>query len=191
MNALQVLKDEHATFAALLHGLRYLVRETRERGAPARFDVLGAIVYFMDTYSERIHHPRESEYLFPVLRARCPAAAPTLDRLEDEHRAGDASMRALEQALTRYRHGGPSEFGPFAVAADDYVELQLKHMSCEDREVLPLARDHLTAEEWSAIDEAFAGNGVPRFSPSATDGYRALFTRIVAIAPPPIGVGPA
>ena len=40
------------------------------------------------------------------------------------------------------------------------------------------------------IDEAFSGNAVPRFAAAATDGYRALFSRIVAIAPPPIGVGP-
>ena len=191
MKALGILDDEHATFAALLHALRHLVRDTRYHGAPPRLDVLGAIVYFLDTYSERIHHPRESEYLFRLLRLRCPSAAPVLDRLEAEHRAGDAAMRSLGQALLRYRHGGAAEFAPFAHAAEAYAEHQLQHMHCEDRQVLQLARERLTPADWTVIDEAFAGNGVPRFSTAATDDYRRLFTRIVAIAPPPIGVGPS
>jgi hemerythrin-like domain-containing protein len=190
MRALLILEDEHRTFAALLHGLLYLVRDTREHGAPPRLDVLGAIVYFLDTFAERVHHPRESEYLFRLLRRRCPSATPILDRLEEDHRRGDASMRALEQALMRCRHGDPSEFGPFAAAAEAYAESQQQHMRSEELEVLPLAREHLTPDDWGVIDEAFSGNAVPRFAAAATDGYRALFSRIVAIAPPPIGVGP-
>ena len=190
MKALRILEEEHGTFAALLHALQHLVVETRERHAPPRHDVLGAIVYFLDTYAERIHHPRETEYLFRVLRLRCPAATPVLDRLEEEHRAGDAAMRALQQAVMRYRHGGAAEFAPFAALAEDYIAFQHRHMRVEELEILPLARESLTSDDWEVIDEAFAGNGVPRFSPSSTDGFRALFTRIVATAPPPIGVGP-
>ena len=190
MKALRILEEEHATFAALLHALRHLLRETREHDGPPRHDVLGAIVYFLDTYAERIHHPRETEYLFRLLRSRWPAAAPVLDRLEDEHRSGDAAMRALEQALMRYRHGGPPEFAPFAAEAEAYANNLDQHMRCEEREVLPLAREHLRPEDWDVIDEAFSGNAVPRFSPAATDSFRTLFTRIVAMAPPPIGVGP-
>jgi hemerythrin-like domain-containing protein len=190
MDAIGILQDEHRTFAALLHALRYLVVETRERRAAPRFDVLGAIVYFLDTYSERIHHPRETNYLFRRLRVRFPPAAPTLDLLEEEHHAGERAINDLEQALTRYRHGGDAEFAPFAVAAEAYVDLQQRHMRREERDVLPLAREHLLPEDWRVIDEAFAGNAVPAFRAESVADYRALFSRIVAMAPPPIGVGP-
>jgi hemerythrin-like domain-containing protein len=190
MDAIRILQDEHRTFGALLHALRHLVREMRDHGAAPRFELLGAIVYFMDTYSERIHHPRESEYLFPRLRARCPAAAPTLDILEAEHRAGDREIRALEQALTRYRHGGAAEFAAFAAAAESYAEHQQQHMRREEREILPLAREYLRPADWDTIDRAFAGNAVPAFDEDAAASYRTIFSRIVAMAPPPIGVGP-
>ena len=190
MQALRILEEEHTTIAALLHALQYLLDEVRDRRAPARLDVLGAIVYFLDTYAERIHHPRESEYLFRFLRRRCPSAARMLDRLEVDHGESDASMRKLQQALMRYRHGGEAEYGPFASLASAYVASQHRHMRSEEKEILPLAREHLTPDDWRVIDEAFAGNGVPRFAHEATDGYRALFSRIVAMAPPPIGVGP-
>jgi hemerythrin-like domain-containing protein len=190
MDAIRILQDEHRTFGALLHALRHLVREMRDHGAAPRFDLLGAIVYFMDTYSERIHHPRESEYLFPRLRARCPAAAPTLDLLEEEHRAGDRAIRELEQALTRFRHGGAAELASFAAAAESYVAHQQQHMRREEREVLPLAREYLRPADWDTIDRAFAGNAVPAFDEPAVAPFRAIFSRIVAMAPPPIGVGP-
>ena len=190
MHALYVIEDEHRTFAALLHAFRYLLREMRERGAPPRHDALGAIVYLLDRYSERLHHPKESEFLFPLLRKRCPAAAPVLDLLDAEHRDGYEAMRRLEQSLTRYRHGGAAEFPSFAQAAETYIDHQYEHMRREEREVLPLARDHLTQDDWRSIDAAFAGDAVPKLDREAAAGYDVLLRRLVAMLPPPVGVGP-
>ena len=189
MDAIRIIEDEHRTFASVLHGMLYLVREVRERGAPPRFDVLGAMIYYMDAYSERIHHPRESEYLFRLLRARCEPARGILDALEEEHRAGVQYIRTLEQALARCEHGGASEFPAFSAAVEAYAAFQREHMRREERDVLPLARMHLLPSDWRLIDSAFSGDGVPRFLPEATSDYQNLFTRIVALAPPPIGVG--
>ena len=63
-------------------------------------------------------------------------------------------------------------------------------MRCEEKELLPLAQEHLTAGDWEAIDEAFTGHTDPLFGEIATEDHRALFRRIVNLAPPPIGVGP-
>jgi len=41
------------------------------------------------------------------------------------------------------------------------------------------------------IDAAFTGGAVPLFDPRSTEQYAKLFDRIVMLAPPPIGVGPA
>ena len=64
-------------------------------------------------------------------------------------------------------------------------------MSDEENEVIPLARKHLTPEDWDAIDAAFLGHADPLVGVEAGAEYRALFTRIVNLAPPPIGLGPA
>jgi hemerythrin-like domain-containing protein len=191
MQAIRIIEDDHRALAAVLHGMRYLVREIAERGATPRFDVLGAMIYYIDAFPERVHHPRESEYLFRFLRGRCKEAAPTLDLLEDEHRAGAAYVRRLEQALARYQGGGASEFPAFAAAVESFATFELEHMRREERDIIPLAKAHLLPSDWEAIDAAFAGGAVPIFNPKTTDEYGKLFDRIVMLAPPPIGVGPA
>jgi len=191
MQAIRIIQDEHRALAAVLHGMRYLVREIRDRGASPRFDVLGAMVYYIDAFPERVHHPRESEYLFRFLRARCKDAAPILDLLEDEHRAGAGHMRSLSQALARYQHGGAAEFPAFAAAVESYAAFQHQHMRREERDILPLARAHLTSEDWEVIDAAFTGGSVPLFGAESAEAFNRLFDHIVRLAPPPIGVGPA
>ena len=191
MQAIRIIEDDHRALAAVLHGMRYLVRDIAERGVAPRFDVLGAMIYYIDAFPERVHHPRESEYLFRFLRARCKEAAPILDVLEDEHRAGADHVRHLAHALARYQAGGAAEFAAFAAAVETFATFELEHMRREERDIMPLARAHLLPADWEVIDAAFTGGAVPLFNVRSTEEYAKLFDRIVMLAPPPIGVGPA
>lgn len=191
VDAIRTIQDEHRGFAAVLHGLGYLMGELREHADAPVLDALGAMIYYLDVYLEQIHHPRESEYVFRLLRLRCRDAAAVLDVVEREHEAGALSMRALAHAFMRYQHGGASEFPALAAAVAAYSKLEYDHMRREEREILPLAEKFLLPDDWGMIDMAFKGGAVPRFGVAATEKYRKLFTRIVALAPPPIGVGPA
>ena len=191
MQAIRIIRDEHRAIAAILHGMLFLVRKIRDRGATPDFNLFGAMIYYIDAFPERFHHPKEDRYLFHVLRIRHPASASLLDRLEDEHRTGAYKIRALEQALARYQHGGASEFPDFAKAVEDYAAFHWNHMRAEEDEVLPLAEKHLSAADWEGVDTAFLGHVDPMHGAGAEGEYQALFTRIVNLAPPPIGVGPA
>ena len=99
--------------------------------------------------------------------------------------------RGLEQALARFQQGGTAEFAWFNTAVDDYANFHWDHMRAEEKEVLPLAEKHLTAGDWEAIDAAFTDHSDPLFGAGAEAAYDQLFRRIVNLAPPPIGVGPA
>ncbi len=189
MEAIRIIGNEHRSLAAVLHGMRYLVHEIRDRGTKPDFKVLGAMVYYVDTVPERFHHPKEDKYLFALLRVRCPAAVSLLDRLEEEHRIGAEKIRTLEQALARYQHGGNAEFAAFAAVVDDYVAFEWDHMRREEKEVLPLAEQHLTPGDWEAIDAVFAGHTDPLLGAEAGVESDKLFTRIVNLAPEPIGLG--
>ncbi|HZI84490.1 MAG TPA: hemerythrin domain-containing protein [Casimicrobiaceae bacterium] len=190
MKAVRIIRDEHRTLAAVMHGMLYLVREIGERATEPDFRVLEAMVYYIDTFPERFHHPKEDRYLFRILRQRSAEAAPLLDRLETEHRAGNDKIRSLEQALSRFHAGGKAEFSNFRVAVEAYAKFHWDHMQAEEREVLPLAEKLLTPADWQEIDAAFEGNSDPLLGVEAGDKYASLFSRIVALAPPPIGVGP-
>ncbi len=190
MQAIRIIQDEHRSLAAILHGMLYLVHQIRDRGAEPNFDLFGAMIYYIDAFPERFHHPKEDQYLFRLLRIRHPDAALLLDRLKTEHNAGAEKIRTLEQVLARYEQGGPTEFSNFMAAVEDYTEFQWSHMRAEEKELLPLAKKYLTTGDWEAVDAAFLGHTDPLLGAEEGAKYDALFTRILNLAPPPIGVGP-
>ena len=64
-------------------------------------------------------------------------------------------------------------------------------MRKEEEHVFPLAEKLFTFADWAAIDHAFGENADPLERDQNEKDFRKLFSRIVALAPPPIGVGPA
>ena len=185
--ALQIIREEHRTLAAVLHGLKFMVREIRDGQTQVDFELFRAMVYYIDAYPERLHHPKEEQYLFRLLRQRTSAADALLDDLRLEHEAGDLAIRNLERKLLAFEHG--AGFEAFGAVADAYVDTYFNHMQKEEQQVFALAEQWLTAADWTAVGTAFAENRDPRSGPDAAE-FRALFSRIVNVAPPPLGVGP-
>ena len=191
MQAIRIIREEHQSLAAVLHGLLYVVREIRAHRMQPDFELLGAMVYYIDTFPERCHHPKEDEWLFRLLQQRHPPANELLARLRSEHRAGATKLKQLEQALVRYQQGGHTEFPVFAAAVEGFVAFERNHMHSEETEVIPLAQAHLTPADWQEIDAAFLDHTDPLSGEVVRDDFRGFFRRIVNLAPPPIGVGPA
>jgi hemerythrin-like domain-containing protein len=191
VEAIRIIRDEHRSLAAVLHGMLFLVHEIRDYGAKPNFDLFGAMIYYIDAFPERFHHPKEDTYLFWLLRIRHVDAVPLIERLKSEHRAGAEKIRKLEQALVRYQHGGAPEFSNFMAAVETYAAFHWDHMQAEEKEVLPLAEKYLSASDWEAIDAAFRGHTDPMLGTEEGAKFDTLFRRIANLAPPPIGVGPA
>jgi len=184
---LQVLYDEHRSIAAVLDAMKYLVQMKRKDGAEISPRVFSAMLYYLDVFAERVHHPKEEAHLFAHLREHGPTAAAVLDELEREHAVGEQAMRDLEQAFLRYAEGGDAEFTTFATKVDRFVDIYFEHMRKEEEVVMPYARSVLTAQDWKEIEEGFAADADPLVS-SGVD-YRSLFSRIVNIVPAPLGLG--
>lgn len=188
--ALDVIHDEHQALAAMLRSMSLLVEQAQRARQAPDFGVLRAMLFYVDEFPERLHHPKESELLFPRLRERCPALVPTLDRLDADHARGEAAIRELEHALLAYEVLGEPRRQPFVEALERYIDGYLSHMAAEESEVLPAARAQLTAEDWAALDAAFAANRDPLTGRhEASDVYKPLFRQIVMTAPAPIGLG--
>lgn len=185
--ALEIIREEHRTLAAVLHGLKFMVGEIRGGRTQADFELFRAMVYYIDAYPERLHHPKEEQFLFRLLRLRTTTADALLADLRQEHEAGDQAIRNLERKLLAYEHGAP--FATFGDAADAYVDTYFNHMRKEEKQAFALAEQWLTADDWAEVGAAFAENRDPQSGPDAAE-FRALFSRIVNLAPPPIGVGP-
>lgn len=189
-SALQIIRAEHQGLAAVLDALRRTVADIRDRGSAPNFEALRALLFYIDAYPERLHHPKESEHLFRRLRERTREADAVLDRLDRDHDASREAVRELEHALLEWEMLGSSRREPFTVALETFCERYLDHMWTEEREIFPLAQRHLTEDDWAAVGAAFESNRDPLTGRSPEAGFEALFHRIVRLLPPPLGVGP-
>jgi len=187
---LNIIRDEHRSIAAILHGMDYLVNKLRAGRAKIDSRVFRAMIYYLDTFSERVQHPKEDRFLFSAMRGRGTEAERVVADLEREHALGGDALRRLEQCLVRYEEGGEREFPAFAQAVDRFVQDYHAHMRKEEDIAFPLAERLLDAADWSAIDRAFEENCDPLAAARDTRDFDKLFDRIVNLAPPPVGVGP-
>jgi hypothetical protein len=110
--ALRIVREEHERLAAVVHGMRYLMRAMREKAVQPDLRVFRAMLLYISEYPERLHHPKEDQYLFAPLRQRTHAHDATLAELESQHASGEALVRRLEHLLLRYEFGASSVASP-------------------------------------------------------------------------------
>jgi len=189
MRSIAIIQDEHRSITAVIEGLREVLVEVAAGRIAPDFDLLDAMFRYIEAFPERLHHPKEDDFLFARLKLRRPEAAPLLDRLSAEHEQGRVKFAELKVALDEY-HRDAKMLPSFVERVERYSHFHWLHMRREEDEVLPLAAAALTAEDWAAIDAAFASNSDPIVGAAATREFRSLFRRIVSLAPPPLRVGP-
>jgi hemerythrin-like domain-containing protein len=189
--ALRIVREEHERLAAVVHGMRYLLRAMDKKSAQPDLRVFRAMLLYISEYPERLHHPKEDAYLFAPLRERTHEHDATLDELEAQHAQGEALVRRLEHLLLRYEFGGEREFAPFAEQVERYADFYFRHMRIEEEIIFPALRAHFSSEDWAKADRAFTANVDPLAGTDLKHDFERLFTIIVSITPAPVGLGPA
>ncbi len=187
---LRVIRDEHNALSGMLQSLSLLIR-CGPGGDPQRFfDTLEAMLFYIDEFPERLHHTKESDLLFPRVVELAPQTAEAIARLEHDHAKGEPAVRELQHLLLAWKLLGESRRAAFVEQFALYRNFYLEHMLLEEKEILPVAEQCLSAHDWAELDAAFAANRDPltgKYPPD--DIYEQLFKRIVHDAPAPIGLG--
>ena len=188
--SLQIIRDEHASLAAMLQSMRMLVDKGPGDGRKPFFDVLRAMLFYIDEYPERLHHPKESNLLFPKVVKASPKVLGAIDRLERDHMYSEKAARDLQHLLMSWELLGAARRAAFDEAFKKYVDFYLDHMRLEEEVILPEAEASLSAQDWAEVDAAFEQNADPltgKYPP--TTEYEKLFSLIVQRAPAPVGLG--
>ena len=188
--ALQIIRDEHAAVSAVLRSMLQMMERGPDEEPERFFDVLRAMLFYIDEFPERRHHPKESDLLFPKIARVAPQLMPVIRRLEDDHLSGEHRVRELQHLLLAWELLGDARRPAFEEAARRYVGFYIEHMRTEETELLPVAQKELGEEDWAQLNAAFQSHGDPIASGDRDPIYDRLFTRIVMRAPAPIGVGP-
>ena len=97
--AVTIILHEHMALSAMLRSILLLLGEHRRRGSVPDFDALRAMLFYVDEFPEKLHHPKESSLLFPKLRGHGAHNDEMLDRLDRDHARGEHAIRGLEHAM--------------------------------------------------------------------------------------------
>lgn len=189
-SALQTIRDEHASLAAMLLSMRLMVQKGPSDNRRLFFDVLRGMLFYIDEFPERLHHPKESNLLFPKIVKHSPKLMGTIDKLERDHMRSEKAARELQHLLLAWDLLGPSRRTAFEEAIGHYIDAYVAHMNLEENVILPEAERCFSEDDWQLLDAAFAENADPltgQYRP--TQAYEKLFSMIVTRAPAPIGLG--
>ncbi|UUZ65518.1 hemerythrin domain-containing protein [Polaromonas sp. P1-6] len=187
---LRIIRDEHAALSAVLKSMLMMLDHGPGDAPETFFDVLRAMLFYIDEFPERQHHPKESNLLFPKVVRVAPETMEAVARLEREHMSGELTVRALQHQLIAWELLGETRRPVFETAARSYVAFYLEHMKLEETVILPAAEKALNAADWHELDAAFGTNRDPLAGSYPHDAtYDRLFTRIVMKTPAPIGLG--
>lgn len=185
MQALQIIQEEHRKLWRVAITIDSVADEL-DAGSPLTPDFFNAVFDYIESFVDQAHHPKEDDYLFRLVRQRTDRAAATLAVLEADHQSGPTKLKHLRACLGRASQGACTEF---TAALRDYTQGLKEHIRIEERDLIPLAREVLNADDWAEIDRAFLDNRDPLFGEEASEQYRELYHRIVALAPESVGLG--
>ena len=186
--AIGIIRDEHRSLAAVMHAWMHALATARQADTGADPALMRAIVRYLQRFPVALHHPKEEEHLFRLLRERTTSCHAELDELERQHERDRLLVAALATQVESLAAAADSAARVHATRAleegvSDYARFLWDHLGREEGVILPAARRHLTAQDWVLIDAAFAENRNPGFGAGTDQEYRQLFSRIVNLLP--------
>ena len=187
--SIQIINQEHATLSAMLYSIDMMEKRGPRGNRAQFFEVLRAMLFYIDEFPEKQHHPKENLYLFPPVLKKAPELQETLDQLELDHEVGERRIRELQHLLMRWEILGDDHQAEFRDAAKKYIDFYLHHLQLENTLIIPKALMVLDEEEWAVMDQAFERNSDPWLGHTAEGVYQNLFSKITNHAPAPIGLG--
>jgi hemerythrin-like domain-containing protein len=190
--SIRIIHEEHASLAAMLRSSLMMVQRGPQDQPERFFDVMRAMLFYMDEFPERLHHTKESELLFPTVAARSKAAREVVGQLNQEHAVAESKVREMQHLLLAWELLGDSRRERFELALKAYVDFYLQHMHLEETVVIAQALQVLDDSDWRTLNSAFSIQGNPLTGKYPREPlYDRLFTRITMHAPAPIGLGPS
>jgi len=146
---LAVWHAEHVNFARLLDLLDAQVTAFHRAALP-NYDLMGNILYYLRTFADRFHHPRE-DVAFARLVERDPDMRLPINRLLQEHRVIATSGDELFNRLNEVTRDIMIPRATVEAAAATYLTYYRNHIATEERDILPRAGQLLTHKDWAEV----------------------------------------
>ena len=187
--AINIIRAEHRALAAVINNIKAMLLEVQAGRMTMDFRLFWAMVYYIDEFPDRLHHPKEDDWLFARLKQRTQLADGLIDTLQSQHQAEPAALAGMRRDLGNFEAGVPGSMETLQTTVATYADFTWKHLRAEENELLPLAEAHLLPSDWDAIADAFAQNADPLTGSADNELFDKLFHDIVNRTPAPLGLG--
>jgi hemerythrin-like domain-containing protein len=137
------------------------------------------MLFYIQAFPERQHHPKEDEFLFARLRLRSSECDAVMAELAQQHQGGASALAVLSNAVMACESGQDTDGKELLNQVNQFAQSQWQHMHLEESIVLPAASRYLQPDDWALIAHAFAGNPDPRFAQESEDSFASLFSRLM------------
>ena len=190
-SAISIIRAEHRVLGAVINNIKAMLLEVQAQRMKMDFPLFWSMVYYIDAFPDRQHHPKEDDWLFSRLKQRTPLADSLIDTLQSQHQAEPAALADIRRHLGNFEAGVPGSLVALQTTVSAYADFTWKHLRSEENELLPLAETHLLASDWDVIANAFAQNADPLVGTVESEMFAKLFRDIVNRTPAPLGLGAA
>lgn len=181
--AVAIIRAEHRSLAAVVEALQHAWRAGIDAPRPPDLRLARAMVYYLQEFAERLHRPKEEQYLFRKVAERTRECDELIAEMQSQHVEGARRSNALRGLLDEIEAGdSPERRLAFQAALDRLLEEQRRHWSCEERLILPVAGRWLEPGDWEEIVAAFSANGDPQFGVDQDEAFDRLCARLLRVA---------
>lgn len=146
------LEEEHGGIMLMLKIIEK-ISGMLEEGKDVNKEHLNKIVDFLRNFTDKCHHGKEEDILFPEMVSH-GSNLPLINELLGEHKAGRDYIRGIGESLDSFRAGNPNAFH-ISVNMRGYVSLLTNHIQKENTVLFPLAEKELSQELQAKIEESF------------------------------------
>jgi hypothetical protein len=112
-------------------------------------DYMSEVLWFLHA-----HHEGEDELLYPRLVERVPSESALWARMDEQHSGVESRLDSANEAATNYRvSASKSDADALAGECEALWDALGPHLAQEEAEVLPIAADYITPEEWGQLPQ--------------------------------------
>jgi hypothetical protein len=107
-----------------------------------------------------VHHDGEEELIFPLLAERAPTRGPVVEEARAQHADVIELLDSARSSVAAWEVDGDGAAPDVVRSLQALGDALTRHLDDEEAYLVPLAGEHLTAEEWGVLP----GNAMGHFS---------------------------
>ncbi len=176
---LDILHEDHANLCLLLDLLESELQKFDSDEQDPDFEVVSLALEYCVDYPTHYHHPKEDR-VYEKLMLRKPELANKVVLLIEDHETLARLTQAFANAVAAAITGEPPDTA--RSTGREFLRHYRYHISIEETEIFPAAREFLTGGDWAEIESAGENPADPLFSEQTRSAYVSLRERIVRLA---------